>query len=136
LAALKRAEEHKRKAETYKTNWENQHKASEELKLQLKAMEEEQADLKRNKDFIISQSKMSEVKKDISSARAKLSGTKNNTDDLIARMKQKIDRTSAEAEAASDLAELSTDSIEKQFDELSSSGDDLDIEDRLAALKK
>lgn len=132
--ALTRSEEHGTKAESLKPQWETQRTEIEKLKLSVRKMENELAELKRNKDIIIAQSKAAEVKKEIYEAKAKI-GT-NKTSDLIERMKAKAQRTSYEAAAAEEMAEDSGgDTLEKEFESLGDTSASQAVQDRLAALK-
>lgn len=134
--ALMRAEEHGRNSESLKGQWEAQRKSVEGLKVALQKMTDELAELKRNKDIIIAQSKAAEVKKEIYEAKAQIG--KSNTSDLIARMKAKAERANYEAEAAEELAgEVEGgDSLEKEFEQLSAPDvPSASVQDRLAALK-
>ena len=101
-------------------------------------MGDEVAEFRRNKDFIIAQSKAAQVKKDIYEAKARISG-KNNADDLMARMKAKAERQGFEADAAKELADVSTgggDMLEKEFEGLGvGSAASVEVNDKLAALK-
>ena len=86
IRALQRATEHEQKASTLQTQWQSQRDSVDELKKEILKMGDEVAEFRRNKDFIIAQSKAAQVKKDIYEAKARISG-KNNADDLMARMK-------------------------------------------------
>lgn len=133
--ALMRGEDHDQKAEALRPQWEVQRKSVEELKVSIQKMDEELAELKRNKDIIIAQSKASEVKKEIYEAKAQIS--KSSVNDLVARMKAKAERSAYEASAAEEMAELSSggDSLEKEFASLESSSPSAAVNDKLAALK-
>jgi len=134
--ALVRAEEHTKNAESLKGQWEAQRKSVEGLKVALQKMTAELSELRRNKDIIIAQSKAAEVKKQIYEAKAKIG--KNDTGDLIARMRAKSERATYEAEAAEELAAESDsgDSLDKEFDKLSATSTPSDsVQDKLAALK-
>lgn len=132
--ALTRSEEHGAKAESLKPQWETQRTEIEKLKLSVRKMENELAELKRNKDIIIAQSKAAEVKKEIYEAKAKIG--KNKTSDLIERMKAKAQRTSYEAAAAEEMAEDSGgDTLEKEFESLGDTSASQAVQDKLAALK-
>jgi phage shock protein A len=99
-------------------------------------MEDELSEFKRNKDFIIAQSKTAEVKKQIYQAKAKMSGDKS-ADDLMARMKAKAERASFEADAAEEMAESVTgDSLEKEFASLGTSSASSEVTAKLEAMKK
>jgi phage shock protein A len=133
--ALSRSEEHEAKANSLRPQWESQRKSVESLKVDIRRMEDELAELKRNKDLIIAQSKAAEVKKEIYEAKAKMSDS--GTHDLIERMKAKAERTSYEAAAAEEMAAEVTrgDSLEKEFEKLEDSGASQSVQDKLAAMK-
>ena len=114
--ALTRSEEEETKAKQLMPMWQEQRNSVDSLKIDIQKMEDELAELKRNKDMIIAQSKAAEVKKSIYEAKAKI-GKKNNTTDLIARMKDKAERSQFEAEAAQEMAENSSSSGDKLADE-------------------
>ena len=133
--ALVRAEEHERNAAGLDPQWQAMRKDADSLKGALKKMETELAELERNKEIIIAQSKTAEVKKEIYEAKAKI-GKKNNTHDLIARMKAKAERQSYEAEAAEELADAGGDDLENEFKSLDSGpAVSTGVADKLAAMK-
>lgn len=136
VKALQRASEHEQKAAALQTNWSSQAEGVEGLKREIRKMEEELSEFKRNKDFIIAQSKTAEVKKSIYEAKAKM-GKRRSADDLMERMKAKAERAGYEAEAAQDMAETfgGGDSLEKEFEQLGTSGVSPDVQDKLAAMK-
>jgi len=134
--ALVRAEEHERNAANLDPQWQAMRKDADSLKVALKKMEDELAELERNKDIIIAQSKTAEVKKEIYEAKAKIGNKKNNTHDLIARMKSKAERQSYEAEAAEELADAGGDTLENEFKSLDSGpAVSAGVSDKLAAMK-
>ncbi len=135
VRALQRATEHEQKMTTLDTQWQTQRASVDELKKEILKMGDELSEFKRNKDFIIAQSKAAQVKKDIYEAKARISGN-NRADDLMARMKAKAERQSYEADAAKELAEVSTgDALEKEFANMGGSAASVEVNDKLAALK-
>lgn len=136
VKALQRATEHEQKSETLKPNWQSQRQAVEDLKKDIITMENELAEFKRNKDFIIAQSKAAQVKKDIYEAKARVSD-RHDANDLMARMKAKAEQQTYEADAAKEMATSfeGGDSLEKEFQDLGTSGASADVQDKLAALK-
>lgn len=136
VKALQRATEHEQKADALKPNWQSQRQSVEDLKKDIITMENEQAEFKRNKDFIIAQSKAAQVKKDIYEAKSRTSD-RHSADDLMARMKAKAEQQSYEADAAKEMATSfeGGDSLEKEFQDLGSTGVSADVQDKLAALK-
>jgi len=133
--ALVRSEEHEGKATSLQPQWETQRKEVEKLKAGIRKMEEELAELRRNKDIIIAQSKAADAKKMIYNAKAKIG--RNTTTDLVERMKAKALRSSYEADAAEELADEATgDSLEKEFEQLGAgTAASQSVQDKLAALK-
>jgi|GEM_PF-767028 len=137
VKALQRATEHEQKATALQTNWQQQREAVEELKKDVFKMEDEIAEFRRNKDFIIAQSKAADVKKSIYEAKAKITKKGRGADDLMERMKAKAERSENEADAAKELATTfdGKDSLEKEFDDLGSNATSPDIQAKLDAMK-
>jgi len=135
VKALQRATEHEEKAAAYEQEMVSQREAVDELKKDILKLEDEFNEVKRNKDFIIAQSKASEVKKQIYEAKAKIST--NSSDDLLARMKAKAERNKYEAAAAKEMAENSTgeSSLEKEFKDLEVNTGSVAVQGKLAAMK-
>ena len=136
VRALQRATEHEQKAQSMEPNWQAQRSAVDELKRDIQTMDDELAEYKRNKDYIIAQSKAAQVKKDIYEAKARI--TKNRSpDDLMARMKAKAERQVYEADAAKEMATSlgGGDRLEREFQDLGASATNPDVHDKLAALK-
>lgn len=132
--ALMRSEEHDGKHQALAPQWEAQRAEVEKLKAGIRTMENELAELKRNKDIIVAQAKAADVKKQIYSAKAKIG--KNGTADLIERMKAKAERSSYEALAAEEMAEeAGGDHLEKEFARLDADAPPAAVQDKLAALK-
>ena len=132
--ALVRGEEHEKKAAGLRPQWQAQRQSVESLKGEIRRMEDELAELKRNKDIIIAQSKAAEVKKEIYEAKAKIG--KSGTTDLIERMKAKAERTSYEAEAAEEMAsDTGGDSLAKEFAQIDGTTSSSAVQDKLAAMK-
>jgi phage shock protein A len=136
VKALSRATEHEQKAVSLETNWETQRSSVDALKVDIQKMGEEINEYKRNKDFIIAQSKAAEVKKSIYEAKAKISG-KNDVDNLMERMKAKAQRSGHEADAAKEMAETfdGADALEKEFEGIEETTSSAAVQDKLAAMK-
>lgn len=133
--ALVRSEEYEKRSITLKPQWESQRASVESLKGEIRRMEDELSELKRNKDIIIAQSKAAEVKKAIYEAKAKISD--RGTHALVDRMKAKAERTSYEAAAAEEMATQVTggDGLEKEFKKLEGQSAGQSVQDKLAAMK-
>jgi phage shock protein A len=136
VKAVARSNEHEKKAGTLDTQWKDQRANVDRLKQEIVKLEDELAEFKRNKDFIIAQSKTAQVKKQIYEAKAKIKNDKS-ADDLMARMKAKAERAGYEAEAAEEMAETATgDTLEKEFEGLGATTTDAAVDAKLAALKE
>ena len=135
VKALTRAHEHEQKISVLETSWKNQSENVDMLKKEIEKMENDLAEFKRNKDFLIAQSKTADVKKQIYEARAKIKNDKS-ADDLMARMKAKAERTNYEAEAAEEMAETVTgDKLKKEFTEIDEAEVKAAVDKKLATLK-
>lgn len=135
VKALTRAHEHEQKISVLENSWKNQYENAEMLKKEIEKMENDLAEFKRNKDFLIAQSKTADVKKQIYEAKAKIKNDKS-ADDLMARMKAKAERTNYEAEAAEEMADTVTgDKLQKEFIEIDDAKVKEAVDKKLTALK-
>lgn len=135
VKALERASEHETRAASLEPSWQGQQTSVAELKQEVIKMEAEMAEYRRNKDFIIAQSKAAQVKKDIYEAKAKMT-SKRSPDDLMARMKAKAERQGYEAEAAKEMAGNSgATTLEDEFKTLATGAGSPDVQAKLDALK-
>ncbi len=135
VKALERASEHEARAASLEPSWQSQQSGVAELKQEIIAMEAEVAEYRRNKDFIIAQSKAAQVKKDIYEAKARMTN-KRSPDDLMARMKAKAERQGYEAEAAKEMAATpGGTSLEDEFKSLGNGAGNPDVQAKLDALK-
>lgn len=135
VKALERAGEHERRAAALEPNWQGQSTSVAELKQEVIKMEAEIAEYRRNKDFIIAQSRAAQVKKDIYEAKARIT-SKRTPDDLMARLKEKAERQTFEADAAKEMADSFTGaSLEDEFKTLSTGAGNPDVQAKLDALK-
>ena len=135
VKALNRAAEHESKAKSFEATWAGQRANVNQLKQEIVKLEDELAEFKRNKDFIIAQSKTAQVKKQIYEAKAKIHNDKS-ADDLMARMKAKAERSAFEADAAQEMADtVGGDTLEKEFEGLGTTSVSDEVQAKLAALK-
>ena len=136
VKALSRATEHEQKATSLQSSWEGQRASVDSLKTDIESLGNDLNEFKRNKDFIIAQSKAAEVKKSIYEAKAKISG-KHDVDNLMDRMKAKAERSGYEADAAKELAESfdGKDELDKEFEGLGEVTESIAVQDKLAAMK-
>ena len=136
IKALQRATEHDQKGKSLEENWQSQRDSVDSLKTDIAKMDDQLAEFKRNKDFVIAQSKAAEVKKNIYEAKARIS-KKHDGDDLMARMKAKAERSAYEADAAKEMAESfsGADTLEREFEELGTATASTEVQEKLAAMK-
>ena len=136
IKALQRATEHDQKGKSLEENWQSQRDSVDSLKTDIAKMDDQLAEFKRNKDFVIAQSKAAEVKKNIYEAKARIS-KKHDADDLMARMKAKAERSAYEADAAKEMAESfsGADTLEREFEELGTATASTEVQEKLAAMK-
>jgi len=135
VKALERAAEHQKKADDLQGIWQSQRDNVDQLKQEITKLEDELAEFRRNKDFIIAQAKTADVKKQIYQAKANIKSDKS-ADDLMARMRAKAERASHEAAAAQEMADsVGGDSLEKEFEELGTGSPSADVQAKLDALK-
>lgn len=136
VKALNRSSEHEQKAAALEGQWQTQRSSVDALKQDISKMDDELAEFKRNKDFIIAQSRAAEVKKQIYQAKANMSKD-SSPDDLMARLKAKSERAGLEADAAKEMADSFSggDSLDKEFEQLGTTTASVGVHDKLAALK-
>lgn len=134
--ALARSTEHESKAAELQGHWETQRAQVDELKVTIATMDDDLAEFRRNKDFILAQSRAADVKKNMYQAKARMS-KRGSADDLMERIKAKAERKSYEADAAKEMAETfeGGDSLEKEFAGLEGTVASPAVQDKLAALK-
>ncbi len=115
--ALSRKKEHAQLVEAYRTQWDKQKKAVDQLKLALRALNSKIEEAKRKKNLLIARKKRAEAQKAIQET---MSGLKNaSAFEAFDQMSSKIDQIEAEAEAGAELAEeYSGDVLKQKFDNL------------------
>ena len=99
VQALQRADEHEAKVKAMEPLCKQERAGVDDLKGTIIGLENELADFKRNKDFILTQSKTAELKKSIYETKANIQKD-TGADDLMARLKAKAERSVNEADAA------------------------------------
>ena len=135
VKALSRATEHEQKVSSIEANWRDQRKTLDSLKQDITSFDDQLAEYRRNKDFIIAQSKAAAVKKSIYEAKAKISQS-GDVDNLMERLKAKAERARYEAEAAQELAEAQTGGrLEAEFEGLEAKTSSTEVQQKLDALK-
>jgi phage shock protein A len=102
-----------------KPQWDAQHASCQKLKEQLKGLQDKIDEASRKKNTLIARAHTAETTKKIQQTMGDINAA--DTTSEFGRMEEKIDKQEAEADAMSELADLSTDSdLDKQFKQLES----------------
>jgi phage shock protein A len=117
-------------ARGYKEQWTKQKQATDTLKSSLRQLQRKISECKSRKQLLVARAKRAEAQKKIHET---LSGISDSgAFATFDRMEEKIDQLEAEGEAAVDMAELESDSLEKEFEQL----DTVDVDTQLEQLKQ
>ncbi|MBN2194720.1 MAG: PspA/IM30 family protein [Polyangiaceae bacterium] len=130
--ALARKREHEELGAAFRTQWEKQKAAVEQLKMALRALNGKIEEAKRKKNLLVARKKRAEAQRAIQET---MSGLRDaSAFEAFDRMQNKIERMEAEAEATAELhEEYSGDVLAHRFAELEvTAGADAD----LTALKR
>jgi len=124
--ALLRKQEYSNYYNELKPQWEAQHAAVSTLKDSLKSLQQKIEEAQRKKNILIARAKRAETTKQIQQTMGSMN--QNNAFAVFDRMSQKVDKLEAEADALSELEDMSADSdLESQFKALESSGTNADL---------
>ncbi|MFP4364631.1 MAG: PspA/IM30 family protein, partial [Spirochaetia bacterium] len=124
--ALLKKQEYENLANQYKTQWDAQHQSVEKLKGSLRELQQKIEEAQRKKNLLIARSKRAEAQKKIQETMGSLSNT--SAFDAFDRMSSKVDKIEAEADAMTELEDMSGDSsLESEFAQLESSGGGADL---------
>ena len=119
--ALTRKGEHDKMSGELGKQWQLQKDAVENLKGQLRSLNDKIEEAKRKKDLLIARQKRAEAQKAIQDTMRGLSDT--NAFDSFSRMSQKVDQIEAEADASTELGgELAGDTLQQKFKALETGG--------------
>jgi phage shock protein A len=130
--ALERKKHHAALAKQYEDQWQKQKAAVDQLKTALRMLNDKIEEAKRNKNLLKARIARAKAQQDIG---ATLHGLKDNSAfEQFERLKTKVERMEAEAEASSELAEEYTgDRLAHRFKELEQAHV---VDDDLLALKQ
>jgi phage shock protein A len=124
--ALLRKQEYSNYYSELKPQWEAQHAAVTKLKDSLKALQQKIEEASRKKNILIARAKRAETTKQIQQTMGNMKD--NNAFAVFDRMSEKVEKLESEADALTELEDLSADSsLEAQFKELESSGTSADL---------
>jgi phage shock protein A len=117
--ALSRKQEHDKMQAELAKQWQLQKTAVENLKTQLRSLNDKIEEAKRKKDLLIARQKRAEAQKAIQDTMRGLSDV--GAFDSFERMSQKVDQIEAEADASTELGgELAGDTLQQKFKALDS----------------
>ncbi len=115
--ALTRQQQDVQAINGWKTQWEQQKAATEQLRSALVQLNEKIEEAKRKKDLLIARAKRAEAQKTIQNTMSGLSD--NSAFDAFGRMSDRVEQMEAEASASADLgAEVSGQNLEDKFKKL------------------
>jgi phage shock protein A len=125
--ALLRKQEHENNAGEYRKQWEAQKASVEKLKESLRELQNKIEEAQRKKNLLVARAKRAEAQQKIQSTISSVSGNTSALD-AFDRMAAKEDQLEAEADAAQELEDLSSNnSLEKKFKELEKSDSTADM---------
>ena len=128
--ALARRNNHQQLAEEYRIQWEKQKQAVDQLKEHLKGLERKIEEAGRKKNLLIARQKRAKAQKQIHET---MVGMKNSSAfNAFDRMERKVGDIEARADAAAEMADLESDTLEDEFAKLETRDS---VDDDLAALK-
>ncbi|MDR3161910.1 MAG: PspA/IM30 family protein [Spirochaetaceae bacterium] len=125
--ALLRKQEYEGALNEYRKQWEAQSNSVNQLKLSLRELQNKIDEAQRKKNLLIARAKRAEAQQKIQDTISSVSGNRSAFD-AFDRMAQKVDQMEAQADAAKELEDLSSDSdLEKKFAELEKSDSTADM---------
>lgn len=130
--ALGRKEESERMAAEFQKQWQLQKAGTDKIRAKLKEMSNKHEEMKRQKNLLIAKNRRAQATKTISNTLAGIDDS--GAADAFERMKEKVERNEAEAEASEELAVDfgGGDDLDKEFSKLDAAPSQSDA---LAALK-
>jgi phage shock protein A len=132
--ALLRKQEYDGHYQEYKKQWDSQKASTGQLKDALRELQNKIEEAQRKKNLLVARAKRAEAQQKIQSTISSVNGNRSAFE-AFDRMAQKVDQMEAEADAAKELEDLSSNNdLEKRFAELEKSDASADL--LLANLKE
>lgn len=133
--ALMRQQEHAARVKVLQGTWEAQAAETEKLKASLRQLNDKIEEAKRKRNLLIAKQKRAQAQRRIHETMSGLSDT--SAFEAFNRMADKIEEQERRSIAHAEVSEsLEGDTLETEFLQLESGGEDADVESRLAALKQ
>jgi phage shock protein A len=118
---LLRKQEYDNNCAEYKKQWTAQKESVDQLKVSLRELQDKIEEAQRKKNLLVARAKRAEAQQKIQSTISSVAGNRTAFD-TFDRMAAKVDQMEAEAAAAKELEDVSTNgSLEKRFAELEKS---------------
>jgi phage shock protein A len=125
--ALLRKQEYDNASVEYRKQWEAQKSSVDSLKESLRGLQNKIEEAQRKKNLLVARAKRAEAQQKIQSTISSVSGSRTAFD-AFDRMAAKVDQMEAEADAAKELEDFtSNSSLDKRFEELEKSDTSADI---------
>jgi len=125
--ALLRKQEYDNAVAEYRKQWEAQKLSVEKLKDSLRELQNKIEEAQRKKNLLVARAKRAEAQQKIQNTISSISGNQSAFD-AFDRMSQKVDQMEAQADAAQELEDLSSNAnLEKRFKELEKSDFSADL---------
>ncbi|MDR0496587.1 MAG: PspA/IM30 family protein [Treponema sp.] len=125
--ALLRKQEYDKASAEYRKQWEVQKASVEKLKESLRELQNKIEEAQRKKNLLIARAKRAEAQQKIQNTISSVQGNRSAFD-AFDRMAQKVDQMEAQADAAMEIEDLTSNaSLEKRFAELEKSDASADL---------
>jgi phage shock protein A len=125
--ALLRKQEYDNAYQEYQKQWEAQKSSVEKLKESLRDLQNKIEEAQRKKNLLVARAKRAEAQQKIQSTISSVSGNRTSFD-AFDRMSQKVDQMEAQADAAQELEDFSSNNdLEKKFKALEKSDSSADL---------
>jgi len=125
--ALLRKQEYEKAAGEYQKQWQSQKASVEQLKESLRELQNKIEEANRKKNLLIARAKRAEAQQKIQNTISSVSGNRSAFD-AFDRMAAKVDQMEAQADAAKELEDFSSNaSLDKRFAELEKSDASADL---------
>ena len=133
--ALVRQQEHDERSGSLEDTWRKQAAETDKLKASLRELNDKIEEAKRKKNLLVAKQKRAQAQQRIQSTMRGLSD--RSAFEAFERVAERIEDSERQLSAREEVsAELTGDTIEKEFKQLESGGADRDVESRLLALKR
>jgi phage shock protein A len=125
--ALIRKQEYEKAAAEYQKQWSAQKESVDRLKESLRELQDKIGEAQRKKNLLIARAKRAEAQQKIQDTISSVTGNRSAFD-AFDRMAAKVDQMEAQADAARELEDLSSDaSLDKRFEALEKSDASADL---------